>query len=206
MNGTETKAPPAPTRLDRKPITPPAPAMPAKPGSWRPGLGRRLRSICSAEKPTKPANASDSQLVFSAAKTLPPPTMPPITMPGASASTIGQRTAPRLWCARTDDSEVNRMVPIEVAIAIWTMASPAKPRLVNSSVRNGTIIMPPPTPSSPAQKPVKAPSASRAGISTGRLSNGIVSASRCFCRQPCRARPAWLRLRPAGQSISLPVI
>ena len=46
---------------------------------------------------------------------------PPTRMPGASASTMPQRTAPRLWWARTEESEVNRMVAIDVAMAIWTM-------------------------------------------------------------------------------------
>ncbi|XQU68499.1 hypothetical protein OJJOAM_001230 [Cupriavidus sp. H18C1] len=138
--------------------------MPGKPGSCRLGDGLRLRSICEAEKPTNSANSSDSQPVFSAANTLPPPIMPPSRMPGASASTIFQRTAPCLWWARTDDSEVNRMVDIEVAIAIWTIASSGKASQLKVSVRNGTIIMPPPTPSSPAQKPVNAPSSNSAGI------------------------------------------
>ena len=37
MKGTLTKPPPAPTRPDRKPITPPAAIWPAPPGIWREG-------------------------------------------------------------------------------------------------------------------------------------------------------------------------
>ncbi len=46
-------------------------------------------------------------------------------MPGASSRTIGQSTAPRWWCARTDDSEVKQMVASEVATAILTVYSGA---------------------------------------------------------------------------------
>ncbi|MNN57442.1 hypothetical protein D3C81_1724320 [compost metagenome] len=121
MNGTEMKPPPAPTRLEIRPMTEPTPTMPGVPGSRRAAGGRRLRSIWSAEKPTKTANSSDSQPVLSTLKILPPPIRPPSRMPGASASTMPQRTAPRLWWARTDESEVNRMVAIDVAMAMWTM-------------------------------------------------------------------------------------
>ena len=42
-------------------------------------------------------------------------------MPGASTFTTGHSTAPRLWCARTEDSEVKQMVASEVATAIFTV-------------------------------------------------------------------------------------
>jgi hypothetical protein len=40
---------------------------------------------------------------------------------------MSQRTAPRLWCARTLDSDVKMMVAIEVAIAIFTARSAGTP-------------------------------------------------------------------------------
>ena len=49
-------------------------------------------------------------------------------MPGASRLTMSQRTAPRLWCARTLEIEVKMMVAIEVAIAIFTARSGGTPR------------------------------------------------------------------------------
>ena len=59
------------------------------------------------------------------------------------------------------------IVAIEVAIAIL-MASPgAKPLCVRMKVMNGTCIMPPPTPSRPARKPVHRPSATRCAASPG---------------------------------------
>jgi hypothetical protein len=36
---------------------------------------------------------------------------------------MGHSTAPRRWCARTDDSEVKQMVASEVATAIFTVYS-----------------------------------------------------------------------------------
>lgn len=81
-------------------------------------------------------------------------------------ATMGQRTAPRLWCARMLDSEVNRMVAIEVAMAIFTAMSPGTPRWLMMMVMKGTSTMPPPMPSSPAMKPPKVP---RHSSSTTRL-------------------------------------
>src|SRR5258706_15543914 len=56
MNGTEMKPPPAPTRPDTAPITPPATKRPAVPGNCRVGRGLRLNSIRVAEKLTSSAN------------------------------------------------------------------------------------------------------------------------------------------------------
>jgi hypothetical protein len=71
---------------------------------------------------------------------------------------MSQRTAPRLWCARTLAMEVNMIVAIEVAIAILTDKSGATPRWAMMKVRKGTSNMPPPMPSKPAKKPVAVPS------------------------------------------------
>ena len=59
------------------------------------------------------------------------------------------------------------MVAIEVAIAIFTASPGAMPRWLKISVKNGTINMPPPTPSSPAKKPVQAPSSSNSATRVG---------------------------------------
>ena len=59
------------------------------------------------------------------------------------------------------------MVAIEVAMAIFTASGGATPRPLRMKVRKGTIIMPPPTPSSPARKPAVMPSASSSATSVG---------------------------------------
>ena len=48
MKGTERKAPPAPTSVERKPTPAPTPARPHQPGSWREGLGFLSSIICTA--------------------------------------------------------------------------------------------------------------------------------------------------------------
>ena len=88
-------------------------------------------------------------------------------MPGAIARTIGQRTAPRAWCARRLEIEVNTMVAIEVAMAIFTASAGSTPRRDSMKVTKGTIIMPPPTPSRPARKPTTPPSSSNSAASSG---------------------------------------
>src|SRR3546814_16061570 len=45
MKGTLMKPPPAPTRPDRKPMTPPASSWPPVPGIWRVGGGFLSRNI-----------------------------------------------------------------------------------------------------------------------------------------------------------------
>ena len=48
-------------------------------------------------------------------------------MPGAIEKTTFQRTAPRFACARTEQIELEKIVPIEVAIATCTMCSSGIP-------------------------------------------------------------------------------
>jgi hypothetical protein len=93
--------------------------------------------------------------------------MLPMTMPGASRLTMSQRTAPRLWWARTLEMDVKMMVAMEVAIAILTARSGPTPRADMMMVMNGTISMPPPMPSSPARKPVPMPSRASSRMSRG---------------------------------------
>ena len=92
----------------------------------------------------------------------------PTTMPGAMPRTRSQRTAPRGGDARRLEIEVNRMVAIEVAMAIFTARPDSTPRDAMMKVTKGTISMPPPMPSSPARKPVKAPRARNSASSAGR--------------------------------------
>ena len=64
---------------------------------------------------------------------------------------------PRL---RSELLEVATMQAIELAIAIFTAIASVAPCASSIAVRNGTISMPPPTPSRPARKPAPTPSAS----------------------------------------------
>ena len=92
---------------------------------------------------------------------------------------MSQRTAPRLWCARTLEIEVKMMVAIEVAIAIFTARSAGTPRWPRMIVMKGTISMPPPMPSRPARKPVPTPSTASSAISRGSIvMKGRVSAKK----------------------------
>ena len=104
--------------------------------------------------------------------------MLPTTMPGARRLTMSQRTAPRLWCARTLERDVKMIVAMDVAMAIFTDRSGETPRLARMMVMNGTISMPPPMPSRPARKPVPTPSTASSTISKdSRIMGGGVVAS-----------------------------
>jgi hypothetical protein len=120
MNGTDRNAPPAPSNPDAKPMPAPTAVWPARPGSCRPGRGGRSRSMRSAVQPMKTAKNSASPWPLSSANAPAPAARPPSTMPGASVAASSQRTAPSRWCSRTLDSDVNRIVAIEVAMAIFT--------------------------------------------------------------------------------------
>src|SRR3954469_23017022 len=109
MKGTEMKAPPAPTSDETAPIKVPTPKVAAGPGRVRLGLGLRSRNICVAEKATKQPKKMPSSLPGKATATC-APSSEPSRMPGASTRTTGHSTAPRFWCARTEDSEVKQMV------------------------------------------------------------------------------------------------
>jgi len=122
------------------------------------------RNICVAEKPTNKPKKIANGAPLSMAKT---PTLAmalPSTMPGAKPLTKSQRTAPRLWWARTLEMDVKMMVAMEVAIAILTARSALTPLLDKRMVRKGTMIMPPPMPSKPARKPVQMPSVASSRI------------------------------------------
>ncbi|MNT72613.1 hypothetical protein D3C72_2112350 [compost metagenome] len=82
-------------------------------------------------------------------------------MPGAMAHTMFHLIVPRCWCARTLETDVNRMDVIDVAMAACTTNSGGMPCQANSIVRKGTSSIPPPMPSRPAAKPTTAPSTSR---------------------------------------------
>ncbi len=119
MNGTEINAPPAPTMADSAPMSPPTLNMPSLWGSTRVGLGLRFKNIWVAEKATNTANIVLKILPGRATASC-APRREPTRMPGAKVSATGQSTAPRSWCARTDDKDVKQMVARDVAIAILT--------------------------------------------------------------------------------------
>ena len=45
-------------------------------------------------------------------------------MPADMLRKMSQRTAPMRWCARTEETEVNRIVAMLVAMAIFTATPP----------------------------------------------------------------------------------
>ena len=90
------KPPPAPTRPETKPITPPAASCPPALGICRLGFGFLSRNICVAEKPTNSAKKIASAVPLSSENTPRLPIRLPMTMPGASRLTMSHRTAPRL--------------------------------------------------------------------------------------------------------------
>ena len=81
----------------------------------------------------------------------------PSTTPGAMALTMGHNTPPLAWCARVLDIDVITIDAIEVPSAKCTTYCGAIPCAKNMLVSIGTIIPPPPMPSSPAINPAKSP-------------------------------------------------
>lgn len=92
------------------------------------------------------------------------PSQAPATMPGVSKSAMRHCTAWCRWWARTEDTEVNKIVASEVAIAMCNTSSGAIWRAVKIIAMKGTKIMPPPMPSKPARKPPHAPISSNCAI------------------------------------------
>jgi len=86
-----------------------------------------------------------------------PPKVPSST-PGAMPRTMSQRTAPCPWWARRLEIDVITIAAIDVPSDRCTRCSWPKPWAANIVVSTGTMMPPPPTPSSPAKKPTKAPS------------------------------------------------
>ncbi len=113
MNGTDSVPPPMPTRLDTPPMTLPMPNMPAVPGSSRDALGLMSSSICAATQYRKQTKKPLRKLVESWATTHVPSSVP-VTMPGVMRHTTFHSTAPRLWCARKLEMEVNMMLAIAI--------------------------------------------------------------------------------------------
>ena len=92
MNGTDRKAPPAPTMLETSPMPPPTANSPPLPGSSRVGLGLRSSSMLVAAAATNTPKKADNTAVD-----MPPticgPTSEPTMIPGANAATTGHRIA-----------------------------------------------------------------------------------------------------------------
>jgi hypothetical protein len=164
MNGTARNAPPVPTIPATSPISVPIENNANRPGSSRVGCGTTLRIICHDVSHVKlPKIAAIGRI--GSALAICAPTSEPSTSPGAIATTIGHDTAPRLWCARAEANAVNTIDAADVPIASGSRWSLRTPSCVNTSTSTGTIVKPPPMPSSPARKPTNAPSARKIGIS-----------------------------------------
>jgi hypothetical protein len=62
-----------------------------------------------------------------------------------------------LWCVRTLEIDVNKMVDMDVTMAILMDRSSATPVFASKKLRTGTINKPPPKPNKPAMNPTIAP-------------------------------------------------
>ena len=78
-------------------------------------------------------------------------------MPRVIQAKTGHSTAPLRWCSSTELIEVKTMVASEVPTARWVSTAGSMPWAVKLSTRTGTMMMPPPTPNSPASTPAAAP-------------------------------------------------
>ena len=67
------------------------------------------------------------------------------------------RTAPCAWCARAPEAVASTIAASDVPSARCITWPGAKPKATNTSPRVGTIIEPPPMPSSPEKNPTKTP-------------------------------------------------
>ena len=149
----------------------PAPNRPSAPGRVRVALGLRSSSICVAEKATKMANSKLSALPGTATAIC-EAIKEPSTMPGANEAATDHSTAPRAWCARTEEMEVMQMVASDVATAILITCSAGACLASSSQAMAGTMIMPPPMPSNPAKNPVTMPKAASSKIRVGSSGMG----------------------------------
>src|SRR5690606_24431034 len=124
--GTVSEPPPMPKMVDAQPITPPAAVSAGLPGSLRAALGLSSKAIWMATQMAKTPMifCSNGPVIADAVSA---PNMQPNTIPSASQTNSGQRTAPSLWCARTELTEVKAMVAREVPTAMWVNTSGAKP-------------------------------------------------------------------------------
>ena len=85
------------------------------------------------------------------------PIIAPRIIPGNKAKTRGQRTAWCLWCAHVEALPVTIIVARDVPTARWVKGSLLNCNAVNTRIKLGTTIIPPPMPNSPALMPAMAP-------------------------------------------------
>ena len=71
-------------------------------------------------------------------------------------------------------------------MAIGSKCVVAMPSCANTSVSTGTIVNPPPMPSSPARKPTNAPSSRKTGISAALKRRSLAAAMRVMCFHSAR--------------------
>ncbi|MNN45099.1 hypothetical protein D3C81_1594180 [compost metagenome] len=155
-NGTVNEPPPIPKIAEAQPITPPAAVSAGLPGMPRLALGLRSRAICAAMiRANTPMIFCSSGPWIKDAVLAPIPA--PIRMPRVIQAKIGHCTAPRRWCSSTALIEVKMMVASEVPTARWVNTEGSKPCKVKLNTSTGTMMMPPPTPNSPASTPAHAP-------------------------------------------------
>ncbi|MNC35959.1 hypothetical protein D3C75_844590 [compost metagenome] len=145
-----------PKMAEAQPITPPAPIKAGLPGMPRLALGLRSRAICAA------MTRANTPMIFCSngpciSEAVLAPTPAPRRMPRVIQAKIGHCTAPLRWCSSTALIEVKTMVASDVPTARWVSTEASKPCKVKLNTSTGTMMMPPPTPNSPASTPAQAP-------------------------------------------------
>jgi len=156
MKGTVRNAPPADTSPQTTPNSSPITPSAGAPGKVREAEGLRPSRSCVAPAYTMTAKASASARCDTHPESAVASRVP-MTMPGPMRRTSVQSTPPSPWCARTLELEVNTIDAMPVPRARCTTWSGASCWAVNIAASNGTSVMPPPMPSSPARKPMAAP-------------------------------------------------
>ncbi|MNZ79382.1 hypothetical protein D3C78_979840 [compost metagenome] len=156
-NGTVNEPPPMPKIAEAQPITLPAAVNPGLPGMLRLALGLRSRAICAA------ITRANTPMIFCSigpwiAEAVLAPIPAPTRIPRVIQTKIGHCTAPLRWCSRMALIEVKTMVASDVPTARWVSTEASKPCKVKLNTSTGTMMMPPPTPNSPASTPAQAPS------------------------------------------------
>ena len=165
-----------PPAMPASPESRPAPraraVVPAASGCRRCAGGcqrvRRITAIAARNAPRKRVRTISGSRLASV-----PAPRPPSMSPGVQRQSRGHSRAPRRHWARPAARLVKIMAPRPVATASRMPRGRAKASKIRT--REGTMITPPPIPSSPPRKPVPSPRAKQRGR---KLPRGITSAMR----------------------------
>ncbi len=150
--------PPIPNSAEIAPTTPPAMDIATFLGAIVPGFGVSPMTILVANRSTKTPKSVPSTVPdkLSAINT---PAIAPSIKPGSKAINQARCTLPLRKCPRAEEAPVMTIVASEVPTARCIVISGEMPCSPKANTSTGTIMIPPPTPNSPAIVPATAPSA-----------------------------------------------